>query len=698
MESFSTSIGESELDLIEMMDEVIVESSSLSSFLQMALDLICFGLKKTSGGLVILPNLRQETLLTVWHNPQPGWITQNGDPSTELDALILAVRQDTAEHSEDRMHTYPVLNRRKLIGILILKEAAVSTGENETLRILSRMIGQRVRYFQANTATIGRDQLNTLLRTFNVSAGSADEMKMAAEKILANAIKVYGASAIILLTVGEGPGSSARRQVFLASKFATESQKVSFTDGLLRSCMDSGEIMQWGNLTTNSKANTLIDRVDGVPCATMVGVPMILNGQKKGVIGILDSHVFPLDPVDQSLAMSISVWMARVLHGEEITQKIKEMDDELALKKLEAANSRNALKVLFESSPFLFYIINQDYKIVIVNSNRAKLAGASPADLVGKVCYEALFHNSEVCKGCLVSTTLRTGKSTNRSKRTWSNDTPSDWEVSCYAITNSQGSAVQAVISEQDVTEKRRLEAELLQNEKLVATGQLAASVAHEINNPLAAVIANAQLLLKDIPPQNQDMIESVKLIELAGLRASHVVKNLLGMARKEEYIFTPIDINESIQDALSLLSHEFVARPIAIRFERGQNLPAIMASRENLESIWINLLMNSMEALDDEPGAIEINTFYDEGNFYVLFKDNGVGIPEEQLGRIFEPFFTTKSHGRGTGLGLSVVKRIVQAHSGSIQVDSEIGKGTTFTVILPEIQADSGNRFPDKL
>jgi len=184
------------------------------------------------------------------------------------------------------------------------------------------------------------------------------------------------------------------------------------------------------------------------------------------------------------------------------------------------------------------------------------------------------------------------------------------------------------VISEIDVTEKRRLEAELLQNEKLVAMGQLAATVAHEINNPLAAIIANAQLLLKDTPSQNQDLVESVKLIELAGLRASHVVKNLLGLARKEEYEFAPMDINESIQDALSLLSHEFMSRPIAIRFERGQNLPPIVASRENLESIWINLLMNSIESIGTDSGSIEINTFYDEGNFYVLIRDSGIGVP----------------------------------------------------------------------
>jgi PAS domain S-box-containing protein len=687
MESTTTSIGETELDLIEMMDEVILQSSSLSHFMQMALDLICVGLKKASGGLIVLPNLRQETLQAAWHNAPPGWVTQNGGLSTEIEAQVRAVRKTGTEHSDNGIHTYPVHNRRKLIGILILSEATATPQENETLLILSRMIGQRVRNLQANTATIGRDQMNLLLRTFNENEGSTEDMVAARENMLKNAIKAYGASAAILLVTMQESGSTVSRQIFLKNRPPTEPQKIELSDGLLRSCMDSDELMQWGNLATNPRANPKIDGVDGAPCASLVAIPMIINGQKKGVIGILDSQVFPLDPVDQSLAMSMSTSMARMIHGAEIRQQIKSMDDELTLKKSEAANSRNALKVLFESSRYLFYIINQDFKIVIVNSNRAKLADASPAELVGKVCHEVLYHQSEICEGCLVGKTLRTGESTSRSKRTWSKDTPSDWEVVITAIFNNKGAPVQAVISEQDVTEKRRLEAELLQNEKLIATGQLAASVAHELNNPLAAVIANAQLLLKDIPPQNQDLIESVKLIELAGLRASHVVKNLLGMARNDVYEFSLIDLNESIQDCLSLLSHEFVARPIAIRFERGQNLPPILASRENLESIWINLLMNSIEAIGTETGSIEINTFYDEGNFYVLFRDSGMGIPEEQLGRIFEPFYTTKSRGRGTGLGLSVVQQVVKAHSGSIQVESEVGKGTTFTVILPEKQ-----------
>jgi signal transduction histidine kinase len=690
MENNHSRIGESELDLIEMMDEIILESNSLSTFLQMAVDLVCLGLKNPSGGVIILPNLRQETLQFAWHNPQPGWLDANGVPSTTMEELVHAVQMDLREQEKDNLLAMPIVNRKKLIGVLILVQNEFNSEEMDVLRILTRMIGQKVRHFQANAATIGRDELNALLRTYCNAVGTSEELLRAGEKIFSSMIKAYNAQAIILVTGSDGTKSSATKRVFLGPNQWQGEQKIEFSTGLLRECLDSGELTQWGNAKTNPRANNLVDRVEEVPSATLVGIPLCTAGRKFGVIGILDSGLFPLDPVDQSLALSISTILAQILYNAELSENIKHLDDELSIKKVEAANSTTALKVLFESTPFLFYIINQEYKIVTINSGRAKLAESSPHDLIGRVCHEALFQSQEICQGCLAGTTLESGKSTSRSKRNWIKDTPFDWEVNCYAIHNNKGVTIQAVISEIDVTEKRRLEAELLQNEKLVAMGQLAATVAHEINNPLAAIIANAKLLLKDTPSQNQDLVESVKLIELAGLRASHVVKNLLGLARKEEYEFAPMDINESIQDALSLLSHEFMSRPIAIRFERGQNLPPIVASRENLESIWINLLMNSIESIGTDSGSIEINTFYDEGNFYVLIRDSGIGIPDEQLGRIFEPFFTTKSHGRGTGLGLSVVKRIVHAHSGSIQVDSEIGKGTTFTVILPEMQPDA--------
>ena len=228
------------------------------------------------------------------------------------------------------------------------------------------------------------------------------------------------------------------------------------------------------------------------------------------------------------------------------------------------------------------------------------------------------------------------------------------------------------------------MEANLIQSEKLAAVGQLAAGVAHEINNPLSAVIANAQLLRRDMPNDAVDAMESVELIETAGLRASQVVRNLLGFARKEQYDFLAIDLNETILNALSLVKHEAVTRSMDIEMDLAEDMPMIHASKDHLQSVWINIILNALDSMQPGKGSILIKSTYANDEFKVKISDNGVGIAPEKVSRIFEPFFTTKDPGRGTGLGLSICHRIVKQHGGIIQVDSLSGTGTKFTISLP--------------
>jgi two-component system NtrC family sensor kinase len=224
----------------------------------------------------------------------------------------------------------------------------------------------------------------------------------------------------------------------------------------------------------------------------------------------------------------------------------------------------------------------------------------------------------------------------------------------------------------------------LIQSEKLAAVGQLAAGVAHEINNPLAAIIANAQILLRETSPDDKDIRESLELIELAGSRASQVVKNLLGFARKEDYDFVRLDINETIQNAISLVQHEINSRQLKINLNLKDDLPPAVASKDHIQGVWINLLMNAIDAIDLSPGQITISTDYQNKEFKIVIEDNGKGIPPDKLARIFEPFYKTKSAGKGTGLGLSVCNRIIKKHSGEISAESVLGQGSKFVVTLP--------------
>ena len=158
-----------------------------------------------------------------------------------------------------------------------------------------------------------------------------------------------------------------------------------------------------------------------------------------------------------------------------------------------------------------------------------------------------------------------------------------------------------------------------------------------------------------------------------------------MGIARKDKYEFLPIDLNETIVNALSLVQHEIVERNISVHTDLDPGIPMITASKDHLQGVWINLILNAIDALVDESGKVWITTRFLGTEFRVTVVDNGRGISPDKLQKVFEPFYTTKIPGRGTGLGLSVSLRTIKQHGGTISVESHPGQGTKFSVTLPK-------------
>ncbi len=421
------------------------------------------------------------------------------------------------------------------------------------------------------------------------------------------------------------------------------------------------------------------------PYSSAIIIPLRKNGDFAGLI-----QSFNIKAQDNNTTLeqlnSIASSYAISMKNYEVIRQLKIDNANLEAWRWELMQSRNTLRAMFDSIPTSIYIVDGKYKIVAINASRSNRAEQRPNNLVGQICYEALYKRGQPCVGCLVNETFLSKRITQRSDRQWINkDQISDWEITTYAILDESEDPAQVIIFEKDVTQEKRLEANLIQSEKLAAVGQLAAGVAHEINNPLSAVIANAQLLRRDLPPDDKDSLESVELIETAGLRASQVVRNLLGFARKEQYEFLAVDLNETINNALSLVKHEAVTRAMDIQVQSQDEMPMIHASKDHLQSVWINIILNALDSMEPGKGIIQIGTAYANEEFKVTFSDNGTGIPPEKVTRVFEPFFTTKDPGRGTGLGLSICHRIVKQHGGYIQIDSLDGTGTKFTITLPK-------------
>ncbi len=380
--------------------------------------------------------------------------------------------------------------------------------------------------------------------------------------------------------------------------------------------------------------------------------------------------------------------VANAIFAQEHNRQLMVSKAELEASQWEILNSRNTLRTFFDNIPTCVYIIDRTYTIVAINSRRSERVGKSPTELVGGKCYEKLFGNSSPCALCRVADAFK-GLPAVRSLREWGpKETFIHWEITTVPIRENQDVISRAIVFDEDITEKWILEANLIESEKLASIGQLAANVAHEINNPLAAIIANAQLLLRDLREADENTVEALKLIETAGVRAAKIVGNLLDSARREKRDeFDEFSLNETITDALSMVNYEIKHRSIQVKLDLAEEMPQIFAHKNQLKGVWINLIVNALGAVETSKGAISISTRYDRQEYRVVIADNGQGISPEHQEHIFEPFFTTKEAGKGTGLGLSVSLQVIKNHRGTIHFETKPGKGTKFIVILPDTE-----------
>lgn len=255
--------------------------------------------------------------------------------------------------------------------------------------------------------------------------------------------------------------------------------------------------------------------------------------------------------------------------------------------------------------------------------------------------------------------------------------------IKLYKELESSNLQLQKVIYELEQTQKQ-----LIQSEKLASMGRLAASVAHEINNPLAGVMNYVKLMQRKMEKRTFGKKEMEKfehyldIVEREISRCANIVSNLLDFARQREPAFREIDINSVINEALTIVSKQIFLKKIRVE-KNLRPLPLTFADFSQLQQAFLNLIINALEAMK-EGGVLRIESSFipSEKIIEIRFSDTGAGIHEENISKIFEPFFTTKE--KGTGLGLSVVYGIITRHNGEIKVSSVLGVGTTFTIRLP--------------
>ncbi|MCG2754507.1 MAG: ATP-binding protein, partial [Desulfobacteraceae bacterium] len=241
-----------------------------------------------------------------------------------------------------------------------------------------------------------------------------------------------------------------------------------------------------------------------------------------------------------------------------------------------------------------------------------------------------------------------------------------------------------------DVTEKRRLARYLAQAEKMSSIGQLAAGVAHEINNPLGVIECYANLIRKESRPDSQ-AIKDIEIIKKHTLQCKSVVEDLLNFARVSEPKMVKADINACIEGVLSVVERQMNKENIAVQRKFSPDIPLITMDVQKMKQVFMNLIMNAGQAIEKD-GVITIVTEFQQKDKLVAIhiEDTGCGIAKKDVDQIFDPFFTTKGVGSGTGLGLSVSYGIIEQHGGQIHVKNAQGKGSIFTIILPATNTEN--------
>lgn len=410
-----------------------------------------------------------------------------------------------------------------------------------------------------------------------------------------------------------------------------------------------------------------------------------------------------------------SMWIEIIERMENLYAELANNQAEIERKNQELSQAKDFIEDVVKSMVDALMVIDSQGKIKMVNRAILELLGYKEEEIMGKPA-EMIFAEVEgkklLFKGTYVEKLIKEGFIKDfemgfRSKE--GQKIPMTFSGSM--MKNSQGEIIGIIGVAKDLRETKRLlaeaaaaeaertkaaeleraykelqelQAQLIHSEKLASLGRLAAGVAHEINNPLTGVLTFAHLLSKKVPKDNR-WKEDLGVIVKEATRCKRIIKGLLDFARQTEPEKVWVDINKIIEKSLSLVENQASFQNIKIVKELAPVLPEIMVDANQIHQVFMNIILNAQEAMPEE-GFLTVASDLIDGDQWieVKFIDTGCGISEENMDKLFDPFFTTKETDKGTGLGLAVSYGIMERHQGTIEVESKLGKGTTFIIKLP--------------
>ena len=426
---------------------------------------------------------------------------------------------------------------------------------------------------------------------------------------------------------------------------------------------------------------------EGVPGGSIVRLPLVHDDEPLGVLEV----VIPTGRYE-GIAHDVVIVAARILAPMiAATELSQDLASEVALRTHEMEAQRSFAAQIIDSLPVGLYVIDRGYRIRAWNRKRETgTQGVSREDAVGREIFDVLDRQPRDLLKREFDRVFDTGELQQVEMESQASGETRHYRITKIPMRQDGGDISHVITIGEDITEWRQAQQRLTETEKLAAVGQLAAGVMHEINNPLATILACCEALAlrtEDLaPPDRHGYDEYLKIIDTEVQRCRRIVESLLDFSRPKGGDKKPTDVNSVVERTLFLLKHHARFKRLSVVRELASGLPAVLGDHERLIQSFMALMLNAMDAMDSR-GTLTVRSRInpDRADEILLeFIDTGTGIKREDLPKIFEPFFTTKPQGRGTGLGLSICYGIIAEHRGRIEVESQVGVGSNFRVYLP--------------
>lgn len=398
-----------------------------------------------------------------------------------------------------------------------------------------------------------------------------------------------------------------------------------------------------------------------------LAVPLRCRGDVLGLIVFTDLNQDRITPELEELLVSIGRQVGVAV--ESLTNLQRQIQ------------TSDLLQSAFDGFTDEIALLGTDYRIKMVNRAYLEAYGVAFGEIADQTCHQVHTGGAHPCEHCRIGQVIETGRPLIEEITT---PTGEAVQIQFYPILDESGRVESILRYAKSVTDQKRIERQIRQTDRLVSVGQLAAGLAHEINNPLGVILCYTDLLRRQMADFPQGL-NDLSIIEKHTKTCQRIMSDLLNFARSGETAPRPADIGQTIAEAAAMIEPQYKRRHVALELDLAPDLPPTPHDVDKMKQVFLNLFINAGQAVPSK-GRVRVSAgLADSGDMVeIVIRDNGAGIDQEVISRVFDPFFSTKPTGQGTGLGLSVSYGIIKDHRGEIRAASEPGQWTEFVITLP--------------